>query len=103
MYRTRGRVFITGDMNSRCGGREDFITNDFLSDENVDILEPLLHYNSDVQTTQRRSTDPHVNNFGRKLLSFCKMSGLRIVNGRHKDDLSGSITFCSSNGMSLID
>ena len=37
VYRTQGRVFITGDMNSRCGGREDFFTNDFLSDENVDI------------------------------------------------------------------
>ena len=98
-----GKTFVTGDFNSRCGNREDFITNDVLSNENIDLLEPLLHYTSDDQITPRRSADLYVNNFGRKSIAFCRTTGLRIVNGRHKDDIYGSITFCSSNGMSLID
>lgn len=47
--------------------------------------------------------DVTVNQFGRQLLTLCKATYLRIVNGRHTDDPDGSITFYNSNGCSLID
>ena len=31
-----GSVYVTGDLNSRCGKREDFIDNDILHDVVVD-------------------------------------------------------------------
>ena len=34
---------------------------------------------------------------------MCKSTGLRIVNGRHKDDPKGDITYYGANGCSLID
>ena len=47
--------------------------------------------------------DGYVNSFGRKLLSLCKTTGLRILNGRHEGDKVGNFTFFGANGMSLID
>ena len=47
--------------------------------------------------------DTGINTFGRKLLNLCKSSGLRILNGRHKADPTGNITFYNATGKSLID
>ena len=47
--------------------------------------------------------DTKINTFGRKLLNLCKSSGLRILNGRHKADPTGYITFYNATGKSLID
>ena len=51
----------------------------------------------------RNNEDKTINQFGRKLLSLCKASGLRILNGRHAGDRNGNITFYNANGTSLID
>ena len=40
----------------------------------------LMYY----QTDEPNNPDPIVNDLGVKLLSLCKASGLRILNGRHK-------------------
>lgn len=41
----------------------------------------------------RVNPDKVVNDYGSKLLSLCKSSGLRILNGRHKDAMDRDYTF----------
>ena len=102
-YMKYGSVYVTGDLNSRCGKREDFIDNDILHDVVVDEIQPLLDYTPDTDSNDRNSSDIYVNQFGRRLLTMCKSTGLRIVNGRHKDDPNGDITYYGANGCSMID
>ncbi|KAK3086335.1 hypothetical protein FSP39_017010 [Pinctada imbricata] len=102
-YKQIGDVYIAGDFNSRCGDKDDFILHDNMSSSLLDRLEPLIYYENDDIIKKRNSMDITVNNFGRKFLDLCKTCGVRIVNGRHDGDLTGSITFYSAKGMSLID
>ena len=102
-YTTKGHIFVSGDMNSRCGFQDDFITNDILHHNIIDNMQPLASYTSDNFNVHRESQDHFVNQQGRQLLTFCKSTGFRIVNGRHPGDPSGSVTFYSNNGVSLID
>ncbi|CAG2245999.1 unnamed protein product [Mytilus edulis] len=51
----------------------------------------------------RRNPDQSTNEFGLKLLNLCRSTGLRILNGRHKDGLANDYTFCGSRGMSVVD
>ena len=101
-YKKQGYVYIAGDLNARCGDRNDFIDDIMLSRNISNLLQPLINYDSD-EIMNRKSMDISVNQFGRKLISLCKTTGLRIVNGRHHEDPNGSITFFGPNGMSLID
>ena len=39
----------------------------------------------------------------RRLISICKSSHVRIVNGRHQFDPDGSFTYCGPNGRSVVD
>ena len=72
-----GEVFLTGDFNSRVGVDSDFV-------ENLDMQRfvdlPLLQTPDSFKL--RKSSDLHVNNFGKKLLTLCKQHDLLIVNGR---------------------
>ncbi|KAK3096267.1 hypothetical protein FSP39_025128 [Pinctada imbricata] len=101
-YQNMGKVFIVGDLNSRTGERPDYITNDSLDSNLTDLLRGI-DYVSDDHYTQRNNMDKGINTFGHRLLSLCKSSGLRIVNGRHLNDQNGNFTFCGTNGLSLID
>ena len=51
----------------------------------------------------RINPDPTVNDFGFKLLTLCKSSGLRILNGRHPDGNSNDFIFAGSRGLSVVD
>ena len=102
-YKADGPIYIIGDLNARCGVRDDFIENDNLHVETIDFLAPIINYETDINLQRRNCMDKSVNQFGRKLLEFCKTSGLRIVNGRHKNDSSGNVTFFSTAGISMID
>jgi hypothetical protein len=53
--------------------------------------------------TMRASKDTHINPYGHKLLSLCKATGMRIVNGRLCEDTDGSYTYCNIHGTSVID
>ena len=46
----------------------------------------------------RRNADREVNAHGLKMLTLCKSTGLRIVNGRTDGDREGAFTFVSSTG-----
>jgi hypothetical protein len=98
-YMCEGSVYITGDLNARCGNNEDFIADDVLGQPTYDCLQPVLNYVPDTVLNGRATMDSTVNQFGRKLLAFCKTTGLRIVNGRHVDDPNGSVTFSGHNTM----
>ena len=102
-YMKENSTYVIGDLNSRCGIRDDFILNDVLSADTNDSLQNVIHYNSDSGSETRNSADKTVNQFGRKLIDYCKTTGMRIVNGKHKDDPFGSVTFFSTLGISLID
>ena len=102
-YKDLGDIIAIGDFNSRVGTQLDFIVHDILDKSYLHLLSNVITYASDIDFTRRNSEDKTVNQFGRKLLSLCKSSGLRIVNGRHTGDKNGSITFYNANGSSLID
>ena len=103
IYKDLGKVlFAAGDLNARTGIRDDFITNDSLSNSIDDLLN-VFNYEYDINIGPRRNMDKSINAYGRNLLSLCKSTGLRIVNGRHTGDPDGSYTFLSSNGTSTID
>lgn len=78
-YTDRGKIFITGDMNSRVGLRPDF-------NENLNLDRYILLPDTDiVPIVDRKSKDDTVNAFGNKLLSLCKDNDILIVNGRFDD------------------
>jgi hypothetical protein len=53
--------------------------------------------------SSRRSEDKEVNEEGRKLISFCEILNLEILNGSREGDVEGKMTFISKIGMSVID
>ena len=90
---------VCGDFNSRIGNKPDYVENDGLhrfnllpDDYVVDIILPRI------------SQDKHVNENGKCLLDFCKMSGLKVLNGRVGVDCQlGKFTCVTSRGSSVID
>jgi exonuclease III len=82
-YDDLGIVYLLGDLNSRTGTHEDFVTNIML-DRFVDL--PLQ---SELPTNlpKRCNDDKTVNTFGLNLLNLCKESDLFIVNGRLESGL----------------
>lgn len=50
----------------------------------------------------RSNTDMGVNYLGNKLLSLCKNSGLRILNGRHNFGIDKDYTCVGPRGMSVV-
>ena len=44
-----------------------------------------------------------VNDYGSKLLTVCKSSGLRIFNRRHSIGMDKDFTFVGPSGMSVVD
>ena len=55
--------------------------------------------------TPRRSQDVAVNSSGRRLLELCKLTGMRIANGRVPGDEHGALTFLARGGIggSVVD
>ncbi|KAK3093141.1 hypothetical protein FSP39_011681 [Pinctada imbricata] len=104
-FQAKGKVIICGDFNCRTGNLPDCIIND-------NVENYVFHFEDDTyneidagdQMIRRVSKDTKVNSSGRRLLSICGRTGLRIVNGRIGDDSNiGDFTFCNSQGQSVID
>ena len=91
--RPTDNVILCGDFNSRTGNLLDYIDN-----ENVhDVFDGCL---STGVTMNRSNIDPTINSHGRKLVEFCKSTGLQIQNGR----LSSSRFTCfRPRGKSAVD
>ena len=58
---------------------------------------------SQLCSTNHRSEDRYVNNYGKSLLNMCTILGLSILNGQCKGDLEGRYTFMSNAGCSVDD
>jgi ribosomal protein L22 len=76
--------------------------NDF-SDDYVTNHVPLPQAYSFDEKLPRQNQDTKVNVCGRQLLHLCKMSGLRIVNGRTAGDCLGAYTCYRPTGKSVVD
>ena len=96
-YKSRGKCFIIGDLNSRTSNLKDFLE----IDENVDD-DFLLQKNANLK--QRVSKDKIIDNYGKRLLETCCTTSFVIANGRIcKDKNNGDFTFYSTNGCSVVD
>lgn len=104
-YSNLGQIAICGDLNSRCGNRNDILFDDenlvnFIPTVDIDDLDQIQKHNLPA----RRSLDNVCNSSGLKLLDLCQSCNLCIVNGRKGDDAGiGNITYMSSKGQSVID
>ena len=94
-----GRVLILSVLNARTRTKDDFISNNNFLRE----LQELLPYESDEVLPPRYNPDLGTNNYGTKLLTLCKSSGLRILDGRHKHNPNKDFTFVGAKGLSVID
>ncbi|VDI05178.1 Hypothetical predicted protein [Mytilus galloprovincialis] len=82
---------------------DDFVSNDSIHTTIRNRLDDILNYSADIELNVRNNPDNNTNCYGPKLISLCKASGLRILNGRHKNGFANDFTFCGANGMSVID
>ena len=97
------KIFVFGDLNARTSVLCDYVQYDFLHTSVLNTLGDLVSYITDEALPNRVNPDKGTNDFGTRLLTVCKSSGLRIVNGRHREGLANDFTFSGSRGMSVID
>jgi hypothetical protein len=103
-FRTRFKNSPTGDFNARTGICSDFLESDSnLSDNYCDneILLSKFKLESQGIDTGRYSQDVLINNNGRKLLEFCQINDIHIVNGRFGADCQIGQPTCK--GVSVVD
>ncbi|KAK3088799.1 hypothetical protein FSP39_023822 [Pinctada imbricata] len=94
-------VIIMGDFNSRTSTHSDILySDDFLCNQvgiDDELLEELNYVKLliDVQiiSYDRCNEDKVLNNYGRKLIDFCKSNNVVILNGRFGEDrMVGKVT-----------
>ena len=102
-YMNVGKIMLIGDTNARTSNANDFILNDVLHDDVLRDLGEVLFYGLDSSLPVRVNPDNVVNDYGNKLLTLCKSSGLRILNGRHSLGMDKDFTFVGPRGMSVVD
>ena len=81
-FQSIGKLFICGDLNSRCGAEDDFIVG-------VDDI------------VQRNIIDYKTNNYEHILIEFLINSNMCILNGRNT--VTNDFTSVSSKGTSVVD
>ena len=90
-----GTVLIAGDFNGRVGLIPDYIIND----NHVEDIDSISYI---ADTAPRRtSMDRQSNGQGLQLIDLCKMTSLRICNGRFLN--TDSFTYYGHGGNSVID
>ncbi|CAG2220269.1 unnamed protein product [Mytilus edulis] len=103
LYSELGHVFILGDLNGRTGTLVDFVEKDDIHFTVKNQICGAFEYLADSVLPKRVNPDLNTNIYGSKIISMCKSSGLRIVNGRHKNGFSNDFTYCGPIGMSVLD
>ena len=95
LYSQKGDVYLIGDLNSRTGGKKDFIVDD---SELLDFEDTFS-----IDTPMRRcSLDRGSNRFGDCLLDLCKSLNIKILNGRLFLN-TDKMTCFTANGESVVD
>lgn len=98
----RAAILICGDFNARTGewnihaDLEDAVDSD---NEGVGLEDCYCPINA----AHRNSQDPTINQFGRNLISLCKIYHLCILNGSTRGDNHGNLTYFSQRGNSVLD
>lgn len=96
-YKSKGKCFIFGDMNSRTSDESDIIDYDKYLDHDL-----LISYY--LKIPKRISQDSIIDNPGNRLLELCRSTSFIIGNSRLHNDLNvGEITFTSDRGNSVVD
>ncbi|KAK3098699.1 hypothetical protein FSP39_022200 [Pinctada imbricata] len=94
-------VIIMGDFNSRTSTHSDIVySDDFLCNQvgiDDELLEELnyvkLLIDAQIISYDRCNEDKVLNNYGRKLIDFCKSNNVVILNGRFGEDrMVGKVT-----------
>ena len=98
LFKSKYRIGLMGDFNARSGGLSDIIIND-----DNRYVELPNDYIPDVHIMTRSNSDTVINSFGERLVELCRMSGMRIVNGRKIGDSFGKKTCHEWNGSSTVD
>jgi hypothetical protein len=103
MYSESGVDFILcGDLNARTGSRQDFLSDD--TEDDAKYLPLYDDYVVDSCPVRMSKDLKSPNENGLKLLDMCKMSGLRMLNGRCGNDANvGEFTCHTVNGSSVVD
>ena len=104
-------VCLIGDLNSRTGILDDTfiiepsVINNCEFDDFAQELFDLSHTNdTDTMNGKRHNVDHTVNDNGNRLINFCKVSNMKIVNGRFGSDKGiGEPTFNKLQCKSTID
>ena len=96
-YKDLGKVFISGDFNSRTSNLPDYVEFDKYLDTNIPFV-------CCYDIPKRINSDKIIDAQGKRLLDLCISTGLLIANGRlHADKNVGKFTFSSHRGESTVD
>ena len=96
-YQLLGKVFLTGDLNSRTSNAPDFIEVDQFLDDNS-----IIQSNRNILPRANKDTALDAN--GIRLTNFCISTNPLIANGRlHDDKCIGQFTYVRNYGMSVVD
>ena len=88
-----------GDLNCRTGNLPDFQ----VFENNVHVFDEYENV-FDTFNLPEVSSDRHVTSLGKRILSFCQLYAIHILNGRlGKDKDKGHYTYISPNRCSVID
>ena len=100
------QLVICGDMNARTKDLPDFCL-EFEGTDHPPFYNQLGHIHSKefpICMQKRISKDTCVNEYGKKLLDFCKATDIRIANGRMFNDKNiGEFTRSENNCDSIVD
>ena len=94
-------IICNGDFNARTGIKQANIN--YWQDLENNGNEGLGISEGDLFLENRVSQDLSINDFGKKLLEFCLLFDLKIVNGCDPWDTEGKLTYTSIHGNSLVD
>ena len=96
-YKTQGKCFVTGDFNSRTD-RPVILKYDIFVTDGSEL-------SNDVYITTPRASRDHVTDtHGQHMIALCKSTSFVVGNSRlHDDDNIGEFTFCSKDGLSVVD
>ena len=99
-FNNNEQILITGDFNAHTACLPHYITNDDdkftpVSDNYIADTDRVLHI--------RANMDEKVCAYGNQLLELCKMTKMRILNGRKLGDVKGALSCHKYNGSSTVD